>query len=160
MSFEIDPIEFLRASRKANAATQSKISNMDFSSLGNPSLFATSKRKSRDIEDSTTGFEDLSGSGLGSDDNSNALLGIKADELSNAADNIGLMAGLEVKEYGAKKQAEEMARREALQRAQCQKAKRGGFLGSIGSIVGGIATGNYGAAIAGGANLLGSSGGC
>ena len=160
MAFEVDPIEFLRASRKANAATQSKISNMDFNALGNPSLFATARRKSRDIEDSTTGFEDLSGSGLGSDDNSNALLGIKADELSNAADNIGLMAGLEVKEYGAKKQAEEMARREALQRAQCQKKKRSGFLGSIGSIVGGIATGNYGAAIAGGANLLGSSGGC
>ena len=160
MAFEVDPIEFLRASRKANAATQSKISNMDFNALGNPSLFATARRKSRDTEDSTTGFEDLSSSGLSSKDNSNSLLGIKADELGNAASNIGLMAELDVKKYGAKKQAEEMARREALQRAQCQKAKKKNIFGSLGAIAGGLASGNYGMAIAGGANLVGGSGGC
>ncbi len=159
MAFDIDPIEFLKASRRANAENQSKIKKMDFGKFGDPSLFATSRRKSRDI-DSSAGFEDLSSSGLINEDNTNALLGIKADEVANAASNIGLMAELDVKKYGAEKMAEEQKRREALMRAQCQKKKRGGVFGSIGSIVGGIVTGNYGAAIAGGANLIGGSGGC
>ena len=154
MSFNIDPIEFLKASRKANAENQSKIEKMDFGKFGDPSLFATSRRKSRDI-DSTTGFEDLSSSGLINEDNTNALLGIKADELGNAASNIGLMAELDVKKYGAQKQAEEMARREALQRAQCQKSKKGGLLRGIGRVI----AGDW---IGGGLDVIGgiSGGGC
>lgn len=160
MAFALDPAQFLIQSRKANRVNQGKIDQMDFADFGDPTRFATAKKKSRGIEDTTSGFEDLSSSGLGSNDMTNAALGIKADELANAADTIGLMAELDVKKYGAEKMAEEQRRREALMRAQCQKKKRSGLFGSIGSIVGGIATGNYGMAIAGGANLLGGSGGC
>ena len=154
MSFNIDPIEFLKASRKANAENQSKIEKMGFGKFGDPSLFATSRRKSRDI-DSTTGFEDLSSSGLMNEDNTNALLGIKADEVANAASNIGLMAELDVKKYGAEKMAEEQRRREALERAQCQKSNRGCIFRGIGRII----TGDW---IGGGADVIGgiSGGGC
>lgn len=160
MAFDLSPAQFLINSRKANRLNQEKIDQMDFANFGDPTLFSTAKRKSRGIEDTTSGFEDLSTSGLGTNDATNAALGIKAEELANAADNIGLMAELEVKKYGAEKMADEQRRRDAYMRAQCQQAKRKSKWGSIGAIIGGVVSGNYGMAIAGGANLLGGSGGC
>jgi hypothetical protein len=143
---------------KKNTDLGSNTGTQDFN-FGGGELFSTAKRKSRE-DDQSSLFSDIGGNNLGSNTGTKSLFEQPIDEIENTVQTIGLMNELDVKKYGAKKQAEEMRRREALQRAQCQKKKRSGFLGSIGAIAGGIATGNYGAAIAGGANLLGGSGGC
>lgn len=158
MAFEIDPVEFLAASRKANAAKQSRVSNKDFS-LGSGLLFQTSKNTTKQ-EKENFGFEDLGQGGLEANTATNQMLKGPLDEIKSATDTFALMDELEVRKYGAEKQAEEQRRREALMRAQCQKAKKKSMWGSIGAIGLGLATGNYGAAIMGGANLLGNSGGC
>jgi hypothetical protein len=158
MAFEITPEDFLRQTMQKNTDLGSQTGTQDFN-FGGGELFSTAKRKSRE-DDQSSLFSDIGGNNLGSNTGTKSLFEQPIDEIENTVQTIGLMNELDVKKYGAKKQAEEMRRREALQRAQCQKKKRSGFLGSIGAIAGGIATGNYGAAIAGGANLLGGSGGC
>ena len=159
MAFNIDPVEFLAASRKANAAERSKVSDMNFLT-GGAGLFPTAKRSSRTKTNEEDSFQDLGGTDIAASTATQSLFEDPIDNIQDTVKTIGLMNELDVKKYGAEKQAEEMRRREALARAQCKKSKRGGLFGSIGSIIGGIATGNYGAAIAGGANLLGGSGGC
>ena len=158
MAFEITPEEFLKQTMKRNADLGSQTGTQDFN-FGGGELFSTAKRKSRE-DDQSSLFSDIGGNNLGSDIGTKSLFEQPIDEIENTVKTIGLQDQLEVAKYGAQKKADEQKRIEALQRAQCQKKKRSGVLGSIGAIAGGIATGNYGAAIAGGANLLGGSGGC
>ena len=158
MAFEITPEKFLEQTMRRNADLGSQTGTQDFN-FGGGELFSTAKRKSRE-DDQSSLFSDIGGNNLGSDIGTKSLFEQPIDEIENTVKTIGLQDQLEVAKYGAQKKADEQKRIEALQRAQCQKKKRSGFLGSIGAIAGGIATGNYGAAIAGGANLLGGSGGC
>ena len=156
--FEVTPEKFLEQTMRRNADLGSQTGTQDFN-FGGGELFSTAKRKSRE-DDQSSLFSDIGGNNLGSDIGTKSLFEQPIDEIENTVKTIGLQDQLEVAKYGAQKKADEQKRIEALQRAQCQKKKRSGVLGSIGAIAGGIATGNYGAAIAGGANLLGGSGGC
>lgn len=159
MAFDIDPVEFLAASRKANAAERSKVSDMNFLT-GGSGLFPTAKRSSRTETNEEDSFQDIGGTGIAASTATQSLFEDPIDNIQDTVQTIGLMNELDVKKYGAEKQAEEMRRREALARAQCKSAKKKNWLGGIGTIIGGVAMGRPDIAIAGGANLLGGSGSC
>jgi hypothetical protein len=158
MAFEITPEEFLKQTMKRNADLGSQTGTQDFN-FGGGELFSTAKRKSRE-DDQSSLFSDIGGNNLGSDIGTKSLFEQPIDEIENTVKTIGLQDQLEVAKYGAQKKADEQARINALQRAQCQKAKKKNIWGSIGSVVGGIAMGRPDIAIAGGANLIGGSGSC
>ena len=154
MAFNIDPVEFLAASRKANAAEQSKVADMDFLA-GSSGLFPTAKRSSRTKTNEEDSFQDIGGTDIAASTATQSLFEDPIDNIQDTVQTIGLMNELDVKKYGAEKQAEEQRRREALARAQCKKSKRGGLFRGIGRII----AGDW---IGGGADVIGglSGGGC